>query len=328
MSKISIVGSGSWGIALGIYLANQGNTISVWSFDEGEKNEINNERISRYLPGVIIPENIKCYSDFKEALEGSEIILHVTPSKFTRNTIKQYKEFVKEDQIVVMCSKGIESGTLKTLGEVVSEELPGIKFADLSGPSHAEEVSVGIPTAMVVASKDEEVRQKLVNLFRSNCMKMYATDDLKGVELGGAMKNIIAFCAGIITSLNYGDNTYAALLTRGLAEIKRLGVAMGGQEKTFYGLTGLGDLIVTCGSKHSRNRKAGELIGKGLSIEETKKQVGMTIESIDNIEVAYELSKKYKIEMPIVESVYNVLYNKFDVNEAVNNLMLRTTNFE
>lgn len=328
MKKIAVIGSGSWGIALGIYLAKMGNNISVWSFDEEEKREINEERKSRYLPNLTIPEQISCYTDFKNVLNGAEIILHVTPSKFTRQTLKKYKEFVKDNQILVMCSKGFEANTLLSLGEVVKEELPNIKYAALSGPSHAEEVSVGIPTAMVVASEFEDVRKILIELFRSNVMKIYATDDINGVELGGALKNIIAFCAGIIVSLGYGDNTYAALLTRGLAEIKRLGIAIGAKENTFYGLTGLGDLIVTCGSKHSRNRKAGELIGKGLSIQETKQKVGMTIESIENIEVAYQLKEKYNVDMPIVESVYNVLYNNLEIKDAIDNLMTRTTIFE
>lgn len=328
MKKIAIIGSGSWGMALGIYLAKMGNDINVWAFDEEEKREVNEERKCRYLPNIKISERIKCYSNFKQVLEDVEIILHVTPSKFTRETLKKYKKYVKDDQIIVMCSKGFEANTLMLLDDVVKDELPNIKYASLSGPSHAEEVSAGTPTAMVVASESEEVRKTIIELFRSNSMKIYATDDLKGAELGGALKNIIAFCAGIITSLGYGDNTYAALLTRALAEIKRLGVAIGAKENTFYGLTGLGDLIVTCGSRHSRNRKAGELIGKGLSIQETKKEVGMTIESIENIEVAYDLKQKYNVDMPIVESVYNVLYNNLTVEEAIEKLMTRTNIFE
>ena len=255
-----------------------------------------------------------------------KLVIIEAPAK--RETLKKYKEYVKDNQIIVMCSKGFEANTLMLLDDVVKDELPNIKYASLSGPSHAEEVSVGIPTAMVVASESEDVRETIIELFRSNIMKIYATDDLKGAELGGALKNIIAFCAGIITSLGYGDNTYAALLTRGLAEIKRLGLAIGAKENTFYGLTGLGDLIVTCGSRHSRNRKAGELIGKGLSIEETKKEVGMTIESVENIEVAYNLKQKYNVDMPIVESVYNVLYNNLTVEEAIEKLMTRTNIFE
>ena len=328
MEKIAIIGSGSWGTALGIYLAKRGKMISIWSFNEEEKNEINIQRKCRYLPEVELPENINCSTSFEEVINDAKIIIHVTPSKFTRETIKKYKQYVKENQILIMCSKGFESSTLLPLNKVVEQELPNIKYANLSGPSHAEEVSRGIPTAMVTASEDEKINDIVTNLFRSEVMKVYSTTDLKGVEIGGTFKNIIAFCAGIISSLGYGDNTYAALLTRGLAEITRLGIAMGAEEKTFYGLTGLGDLIVTCGSKHSRNRKAGELIGKGINVEETKKQIGMTIESIDNIEVAFKLKEKYNIYMPIVDSIYNVLYNNLNAKDAVSNLMLSTTKFE
>lgn len=328
MEKIAIIGSGSWGTALGIYLAKRGKIISIWSFNEEEKNEINNEKKCRYLPEVELPKNITCSTDFKEVIDGAKIIIHVTPSKFTRETIKKYKQYVNENQILVMCSKGFELSTLLPLNKVVEEELPNIRYANLSGPSHAEEVSRGIPTAMVTASENEEINDIIIDLFRSEVMKIYATTDLIGTEVGGTFKNIIAFCAGIINSLGYGDNTYAALITRGLAEIKRLGVEMGAKEQTFYGLTGLGDLIVTCGSKHSRNRRAGELIGKGLNIEDAKKQIGMTIESLDNIEVAYKLKEKYNIDMPIVDSIYNVLYNNLNLVEAIEKLMLRTTKFE
>ena len=222
-----------------------------------------------------------------------------------------------------MCSKGFEAETDLTLDEVIKQELPGIKYGILSGPSHAEEVSIGIPTALVIASEYDDVREDVVEAFKSPTMRMYTSKDVKGVELGGALKNIIAFCAGASVGLNLGDNTFAALATRGLVEISRLGTAMGGEEKTFYGLTGLGDLIVTCMSEHSRNRKAGRCIGRGLSLEETRKEVGMTIESVDNIEAAYKLAQKYNIEMPIVNAVYNVLYNGLDPKEAVETLMTR-----
>lgn len=328
MEKIAIIGSGSWGTALGIYLAKRGKIINIWSFDEEEKNQMNMQRKCKYLPGIEIPENIICSTNIEEVVKDAGIIIHVTPSKFTRETIKKYKEYVTENQILIMCSKGFESESLLSLNEVVKQELPNIKYANLSGPSHAEEVSNGIPTAMVTAAEDEQINNIVMDLFRSDVMKIYSTTDLKGAEIGGTFKNIIAFCAGIISALGYGDNTYAALLTRGLAEITRLGIKMGAEEKTFYGLTGLGDLIVTCGSKHSRNRKAGELIGKGLSVEDAKKQIGMTIESIDNIEVAFKLKEKHNIYMPIVESIYNVLYNKLDVKEAVAKLMLSQTKYE
>ena len=283
---------------------------------------INNEKKCKFLPKAVIPDGVYCSNDMKEVLEGTELILHVTPSKFTRNVIQQYKPFIK-DQGVVICSKGFEADTLKTLDDVAREELPNTKIGVLSGPSHAEEVSVLIPTALVVASEDKELSDMVVDIFKSDKMRMYTSKDVKGVELGGALKNIIAFCAGVAAGLDLGDNTFAALLTRGLVELSRLGVALGGNKDTFYGLTGLGDLIVTCGSMHSRNRRAGMLIGQGKTIEETRKEVGMTIESIDNIEVAYKLAKIHNIEVPIINTVYRVLYDNLDPREAVTMLMTR-----
>lgn len=324
MKKIAIIGSGSWGSALGIYLAGNGNKVKIWSFSEEEKNAINNEKRCVFLPKAKIPDGVECSTNFDEVLKDAEIILHVTPSKFVRSTIKQYKNLVKDNQILVMCSKGFEAETYLTLDEVIKEELPNIKYGILSGPSHAEEVSLNIQTALVIASEYEEVKTAIIDAFKSSTVRIYTSSDVKGVELGGALKNIIAFCAGVAVGLNLGDNAFAALATRGLVEICRLGTAMGGKEKTFYGLTGLGDLIVTCSSEHSRNRRAGKMVGEGYTIEETKKAVGMTIESIDNIDVAYKLSKKYNIEMPIVDAVYNVLYNELDPKKAVDNLMTRT----
>lgn len=322
MKKICIIGSGSWGCALAIHLAKMGHQVKIWSFMQEEADLINNEKKCKFLPMAVIPENIYCTTDIKEAVEGTEIILHVTPSKFFRDTLKKYKEYITM-QPVIICSKGFELETLSTLSDVVKDEVPNVKVGAFSGPSHAEEVSLGIPTAIVVASKNYEVQCLVQDTFMNESMRVYTTNDLQGVELGGALKNIIAFCAGISAELNLGDNTFAALITRGLTEIARLGVAMGGEHNTFYGLSGLGDLIVTCSSEHSRNRKAGRCIGRGLSLEETRKEVGMTIESIDNIEVAYKLSKKYNIEMPIVETVYDVLYNNLQPKEAVLKLMTR-----
>lgn len=323
MKNIAIIGSGSWGTALGIYFATHGHNVKIWSYDKKEMRSINEDKKCIFLPKAVIPEGLVCKSSFEAVLDDAEIILHVTPSKFVRSTLKGYKDLVKENQIVLMCSKGFEAETGLTLDEVMKQELPGIRTGIFSGPSHAEEVSLNILTAMVIASEHEDVRKIISEEFKSESMRIYTSTDVKGVELGGALKNIIAFCAGISAGLSQGDNAYAALLTRGLVEISRLGVALGGKEKTFYGLTGLGDLIVTCGSIHSRNRKAGELIGKGLSIEEVRKEVGMTIESIDNIEVAYKLAKKYNIEMPITEKVYEVLYNGLSPKEATNILMNR-----
>ena len=322
MKKISIIGSGSWGSALAIHVANLGNEVKLWSFSEEEKNLINNEHKCKFLPKAVMPENVKCTTDIKEAVEGSDMILHVTPSKFTRETVKKYKMYVK-DQPIIICSKGFEASTLYTLNEVVQDELPNAKIGVLTGPSHAEEVSLGVPTAIVIASQNIEVQYLIQDTFMNEKMRIYTSSDVKGAELGGALKNIIAFCAGIIAELDMGDNTFAALITRGLTEISRLGVAMGGNHNTFYGLSGLGDLIVTCLSEHSRNRKAGRCIGRGLTIDETKKEVGMTIESIDNIEVAHKLAEKYNIDMPIVNTVYDVLYNGLKPKEAVTMLMTR-----
>lgn len=327
MKNIAIIGCGSWGVALAIHLAKLGNNIKMWSFSEEEKNLINNEKKCKFLPNVEIPEGVEATTSFKEAIEGSNFIIHVTPSKFTRDTVKQYKEFVK-DQPIVICSKGFEKSTMLTLDEVVQEEIPNAKIAVLSGPSHAEEVSVAVPTVLVVASKYDFVLKLVQDTFMSSKMRIYTSRDVKGVELGGALKNIIAFCAGVAAGIGLGDNTFAALITRGLAELSRLGVALGGQKETLYGLSGLGDLIVTCLSEHSRNRRAGKLIGQGKSLEETKKEVGMTIESIDNIEVAHELGKLHNIEMPIVESVYGILYKGLTPEEAVNRLMNRTKKSE
>jgi glycerol-3-phosphate dehydrogenase (NAD(P)+) len=255
--------------------------------------------------------------------------LHVTPSKITRDTVKQYKEFVNpEKQPIVICSKGFEKDTMQTLDEVILDEIPNAKVAALSGPSHAEEVSISVPTLLVVASKYENVLMEIQDTFACNTMRVYTSRDIKGVELGGALKNIIAFCAGVAAGLKLGDNTFAALITRGLSELTKLGVELGGNKETFYGLTGLGDLIVTCLSEHSRNRKAGKLIGEGKTLEETKKEVGMTIESIDNIEVAHKLAKLHGVEMPILECVYKILYENLNPEEGVDLLMTRNKKAE
>lgn len=322
MKKIAIIGSGSWGVALATHLARCGNKIKIWSFDKEEKRLINEERICKFLPGIVIPENIECSNDFEEVIEDSEFILHVTPSKFTRATFKQYKELVGNKPIII-CSKGLEKDSLKTLDEVILEELPNARIGVLSGPSHAEEVSREIPTVLVIASKDEEILNIVQNTFMCDKMRIYTSKDVKGVELGGALKNIIAFCAGVAVELGLGDNTFAALITRGLNELARLGVKLGGEKDTFYGLSGLGDLIVTCSSEHSRNRKAGKLICQGKSLDEVQKEVGMVIESIDNIEVAYELSKIHNVDMPIVETVYKLIYENLNPEQGVKYLMTR-----
>lgn len=306
----------------GIHAANLGNEVTMWAHSDEEYRQINENRKTKYLPNAIIPETIKCTKSLEEAIKNSELIFHVTPSKYTRETMKKYKQYIT-DQPVIICSKGFEASTLYTLSEVTTDEMPNAKIGVFSGPSHAEEVSVGIPTAIVIASKYIDVLYNVQDALMDENLRIYTSTDVKGVELGGALKNIMAFCAGIAAELKLGDNTFAALITRGLTEISRLGVAMGGNHNTFYGLSGLGDLIVTCLSEHSRNRRAGKCIGRGLTVEETRKEIGMVVESFDNIEVTYKLSKKYNIEMPIVNTVYDILYNGLEPAKAVKLLMTR-----
>lgn len=328
MSKnIAVVGSGSWGMALANHLAEMGNNVKVWSFTEEEKNLINNERKCMFIPDMVLDEKIYCSNDVVEVVKDADYIFHVTPSKVTRNVFKQYKDYVK-DKPIVICSKGLENATLKTLDEVMLEELPTAKIAAFSGPSYATEVVKHIPTAIILASKHDDVLDEVSSLLMNEYMRIYKSRDVVGVEVGGALKNIIAFCAGICAELNFGTNAEAALITRGLAEITRLGEKMGADKNTFFGLSGLGDLILTCSSDESRNRRAGRLIGKGKTIEETKKEIGMTIESVENIEVAKKLAEKYDVEMPIVNAAYDVLYNNLKPQDAVNKLMTRAIKFE
>lgn len=324
MKNIAIIGSGSWGVALAIHLARMGHKVKIWSFLQEEADLINNEKKCKFLPNVEIPENIECRTNYEEVLKGADLVLQVTPSKFTRNIVREYKQYIDaKKQPIVICSKGIENDTALTLDEVILQEIPEARVGALSGPSHAEEVSIAVPTVLVIASKDEELKKLVQDIFMNEYMRIYTSNDVKGVELGGALKNIIAFCSGVAAGIGFGDNTFAALITRGLTEIRRLGIALGAEKNTFYGLSGLGDLIVTCLSMHSRNRKAGELIGKGKSLEETQKEVGMVIESIDNIEVAKKLGEKLGLTLPIINTVYDILYNNLDPKEAVNLLMTR-----
>lgn len=324
---VAIIGSGSWGVALGNHLGEMKNKVKIWSFSEEEKDYINNKKTCMFIPDMVINENVVCSNDIKDVVENSDFILHVTPSKFTRSTFKLYKDYVGNKPIII-CSKGLENDTLTTLDDVILSEKPDARIAALSGPSYATEVINHIPTAIILASKDEEILKNIPELFSNEYMRVYKSTDVKGVEIGGAFKNIIAFCAGICAELKLGTNAQSALITRGLAEIARLGTQMGAELSTFYGLSGLGDLILTCSSDESRNRRAGRLIGKGMSKEEAQKEIGMTIESIDNIEVAKKLLAKYEVEMPIVNAAYDVLDNKLTVKEAIKNLMTRELKFE
>lgn len=327
MSNVCVIGSGSWGTALAIHLANNGNNVKMWSFNDEETKMIQEERKCKFLPNAVIPDNVFCTGDFEEALKDTDMILIVTPSKFVRETIQKFKHLVK-NQYIIICSKGFEEKTLYTLDEVVQEELPNSKIGGLSGPSHAEEVSLGIPTTLVIASKHEDLLQDVQDAFMNEHLRIYKSYDIKGAELGGALKNIVAFCAGIITGLELGDNTFAALLTRGLSEMAKLTAKMGGNMNTIYGLTGLGDLIVTGMSNHSRNRRAGILVGQGKTIEEAKKEIGMVVESVDNIKTTYLLAQKYNVDMPIVRTAYQVLFQGLSPKDAVTELMTRNPKFE
>ena len=328
MENIAIIGSGSWGLALGKQLSENGHKVRVWSFSEEEKENLNNNQKSIYLPNIVFSKELKAYTNFKDVVEGADYIFHVTPSIFTRATVSQYKQYVNKNQPIIICSKGFEKDTKMTLEEVVQEELPENRIAVFSGPSHAEEVSLNIPTLMVIASRDDTLLDNVINLFNPELMRIYKTYDVIGVGLGGALKNILAFCAGAVAGLGFGDNTFAAIITRGLVELSRLSKAMGADPYTIYGLSGLGDLIVTSMSNHSRNRRAGLLLAKGYSIEKMKEEIGQTIESLDNIEAAYFIAKDLNVELPIVNIIYEILHNNLQPEEAVKQLMLRDRRFE
>lgn len=326
--KVAIIGSGSWGLALGKHLIENGHDVKVWSYSQEETDELNKNQKSKYLPNIIFPKNLKAYINYEDVLEDAQYIFHVTPSVFVRSTIREYKKYVNKDQPIIMCSKGFEKESRMTLEQVVQEELPENKLAVFTGPSHAEEVSLDIPTLMLAASEDDVLLDEIVQLFQGQLMRVYKTHDVIGAGLGGSLKNILAFCAGVVAGLNFGDNTFAAMVTRGLVELSRLSKAMGANPQTIYGLSGLGDLIVTSMSSHSRNRRAGILLTKGYSVDEIKKEIGQTIESIDNIEAAYLISKDLNVELPIVNAIYDILYNNLKTEDAINILMSRDNRFE
>lgn len=330
MSKnIAIVGAGSMGTAMSVLLSKNGNRVKLWSpmKDEIEMLKTNREHVTR-LPGVKIPESVQFTNDIKEAAEGCEVAVLAVPSQTTRQNCRTLAGLIAKDTIVVTCSKGIEEGTCKLLSEIMQEELPNNPVAVLSGPSHAEEIGRDIPTTVVAACENIETAEYLQDLFMTPNFRVYTNTDVIGVELGGALKNIIALCAGISDGLGFGDNTKAALMTRGIAEISRLGVAMGGSADTFSGLTGVGDLIVTCTSMHSRNRRAGILIGQGKSVEEALKEVNMVVEGVATTKPAYDLAKKMGVSMPITQEAYNVLFEGKDPRTAVVDLMTRDKKME
>lgn len=329
MANIGVLGAGSWGTALAYLLYNNGHQVTIWSIIEAEVEMLRTKRQHETkLPGVVLPEEIAVTNDLKEAMEGRDLLVLAVPSPFTRSTCRSMKEFLQDGQIVVNVAKGIEEDTLYTLTDIMEEELKGVNAAVLSGPSHAEEVGRGLPTTCVVGAHDQKTAEYLQNIFMSPVFRVYTSPDMLGIELGGALKNVIALAAGIADGLGYGDNTKAALITRGITEITRLGVAMGGKMETFCGLTGIGDLIVTCASVHSRNRKAGYLMGKGYTMKEAMDQVQMVVEGVYSAKAAMGLAKKYGIELPIIEKVNQVLFENKSAAEAVKELMLRDKKLE
>lgn len=324
MEKIGIIGAGSWGIALASVLEKNGHDVMVWSFLEEEiaMLEKHHEHVDK-LPGVKLGKQVSFTTDLQKTVTESGMLVLAVPSVFTRSTAKNMAPFVKEKQIIVCVAKGIEEATLLPLTEVVEEEIPAADVAVMCGPSHAEEVGIGLPTTIVAGAKTRETAEYIQDVFMRDVFRVYTSPDVLGMELGGALKNVIALAAGMADGLGYGDNTMAALITRGIAEITRLGIAMGAKAETLAGLTGMGDLIVTCQSKHSRNRRAGVLIGRGKTMEEATQEVKMVVEGIYSAKAALALAKKYQVEMPIIEAVNRVLFENVPVKEAVAGLMHR-----
>lgn len=327
--KISIIGAGSWGTALAIMLNDNHHEVTLWSIIQDEVDMLNkhHEHIDK-LPGIVISDQIIITSDKEVATKDQEILVFAVPSPFIRKTAESLKAFISPNQIIVNVSKGLEDVTLFTLQEVINDVLPNNDVVVLSGPSHAEEVARNIPTSVVVASKNEEAILKVQNAFMNEAFRVYGSKDSLGIEIGGSLKNVIALAAGISDGLGFGDNTKAALMTRGMAEISRLGAAMGANPATFNGLSGIGDLIVTCTSMHSRNRRAGILIGKGAKLQQALDEVKMVVEGVYSAKAGLHLANKFNVEMPIIEKINEILFEDKDPKEAVVELMCRDKKFE
>lgn len=329
MTKTAVLGGGSWGTALARELALKDIDVNLYIRDENQVLEMKKNNINKkYLPDVKLPENINYTSNINEAIENIEFLVLAVPTNSVRNVLEDIKDLISKDTIIINVAKGIEVNTLKRISEVVKEFLPENSFVALSGPTHAEEVAIDYPTTIVTASENLKAAEKVQNLFMSSTFRVYTNDDLLGVELSGALKNIIALANGILVGLGYGDNSKAALMTRGLHETTRLAVKMGGKPSTSLGLAGVGDIIVTCTSEHSRNRRCGVLIGQGKSIDDAIKEVGMVVEGIKTTKAAKELSQTYDIEMPIVNALYEVIYNNANVSDVVEELMSRAKKHE
>ena len=328
MARVSILGGGSWGIALAVLLHKNGHEITVWSALETEIEMLREKHEHKMLPGVRLSENTVFTTDDREAVEGQDLLVMAVASSFTRRTAHRLSALVAPGQKILNVAKGIEEHTLMTLSEIIEQEIPQADVAVMSGPSHAEEVGRGIPTTIVVGAKSKETAEYIQNLFMNEAFRVYISPDILGMELGGALKNVVALAAGIADGLGYGDNTKAALITRGLAEIARLGMAMGGKFETFCGLTGIGDLIVTCASMHSRNRRAGILIGQGKTCDEAMAEVQMVVEGVYSAKAAMELAEKYQVQLPIIEQVNKVLFENKSAAQAMKELMLRDRKLE
>ena len=329
MAEIGMIGAGSWGTALTWLLTNNGHHVTVWSALDAEIEMLKKDREQKSkLPGVILSEDTRFTTDLKAAVEGRDLLVLAVPSPFTRSTAARLKDVVEDGQIIVNVAKGIEENTLMTLSQIIEEEVPQAEVAVLSGPSHAEEVGKGLPTVIVAGAKHKETAEYIQNIFMNEVFRVYASPDVLGIEIGAALKNVVALAAGIADGLGYGDNTKAALITRGITEIARLGIKMGGHFETFCGLSGIGDLIVTCASMHSRNRRAGILIGKGYTMEEAMDEVKMVVEGVYSAKAAMTLAEKYEVQLPIIEQVNEVLFHGKAAAQAVNDLMLRNKKIE
>lgn len=329
MANIGVLGAGSWGTALSVLLHDNGNQVTIWSIDSAEVEMLSKEREHKTkLPGVQISEEIQITGEIQEAILEKDFLVLAVPSPFTRATAKKMSPYVAEGQMIVDVAKGIEETTLMTLSEQIKEEIPQADVAVLSGPSHAEEVGRKLPTTCVIGATTRKTAEYLQSVFMSKVFRVYTSPDILGIELGGSLKNVIALAAGIADGLGYGDNTKAALITRGIAEIARLGVKMGGKLETFTGLTGIGDLIVTCASVHSRNRRAGYLMGQGKTMQEAMDEVQMVVEGVYSAKAARKLAEKYEVSMPIVEQINEVLFENKSAAQAVDELMLRESKSE
>ena len=322
--RITVLGAGTWGTALAILLAENKHEVTIWSKLPKEIEELDANRSSiKNLPGAVLPGSVVCTTDLEDALEQAEMIVMAVASVFVRETANRISSMVPQGMIIVNVAKGIEEASLKTLTEVIEDEIPQAEVAVLSGPSHAEEVSRKIPTTIVAGALKKEVACKIQDAFMTDFFRVYTSPDVVGIELGGSLKNVIALAAGVLDGMGMGDNTKAALMTRGIAEISRLGVAMGGKYETFAGLSGMGDLMVTCTSKHSRNRNAGFLIGQGRTAKEAMDEVQQTVEGVYSAKAAYLLGKKFNVELPIVEQVNKVLFEEKPAKEAIYDLLIR-----